>query len=176
MSYLLQSMCQIARVERFRVGGGQRLQLTIIMGILASLSTLIGASSVNAEEFLQKGDAKYLGWQTSKAKFTTCASKVIDIENGTVEKTQEKCKRPPGPAPASMVGTITRIDLPSRAIAITKGGKERNLYYPEIAERPGRRLEELKVGEWVTVSVPMAAVGEIGARAESLDIYEGEKK
>jgi hypothetical protein len=59
---------------------------------------------------------------------------------------------------------------------VTKEGKERILYYPEIAERPGRRLEELKVGERVTVSVPMEAVGEIGTRAESLDIYDGVTK
>lgn len=173
-------MCRIVHVERFRLGKLRRLQLTMFAGVLASLLTWAGAANIDAEEFLHKGDAKYLGWQTSKSKFTTCATKVIDIEDGTVEKTQEKCHKSPGPAPTSMVGTITKIDAASRAITVgSKEGtvvKERTLFYPEVAERPGRRLAELKVGEQVTISIPWVVVGEAGARAESLDIYDGVTK
>ena len=55
------------------------------------------------EERLRKKGADYLGWQTAKTKFTLCDKKLIDIGDGNVEKSQDKCAQPPGPAPITWI-------------------------------------------------------------------------
>lgn len=146
-----------------------------------SLSTLLfllpfclcfGVSSGQAEEFLHKKNAKYLGWQKSEKEFTACDQKVLQIDDGKVEKTEEKCKKPPGPGPSTVTGKIAELMANKRMFTVKdSAGKVTVFFYPELAEGKGSvPFEKLQIGETVAVTAPIAG------RADSVSLVAAHPK
>lgn len=48
-------------------------------------------ATVLAEEYLHKGQARYLGWRKGKNEFRTCWNALVEIGDGKVEQTDDKC-------------------------------------------------------------------------------------
>jgi hypothetical protein len=61
--------------------------------LLAFSLLLCLSPTVRAEEILQKGAAKYLGWVISAEKFRTCAGSELDPRGGGVQPTSRRCSK-----------------------------------------------------------------------------------
>lgn len=125
------------------------------------------SSTVIAEEWLSKGEAKYLGWRawyTSEIKFRTCSNDLIPIEDGKIEEADEKC--PKNGTPAPLVAIVTYVDVNNRALQVkNENGKLFNFFFPETAEIISKiKLKDIKIGDKVTVTSPVAG------RAEAIKI------
>lgn len=108
--------------------------------------------SAGAEEMLEKGSSRFLGWQTSKTEFTTCDKNPMPIETGRVLKTIAKCQGPVF-AVDEKTFTVTAIDTDNRMLhVVDKKGAPWNVYYPEVAEKPNSlKFGWLKPGQEIGV-------------------------
>jgi len=131
----------------------------LLFGCSISLS-----STLMAEEMLIKGESKYLGWQNSKVKFTTCQKDDIEIGDGKIEKTSEKCKKAPGgPSPLVMVGTLIAVDIKNETFQIKdEKGRSYNFFFPETMGAKVQ-LKDIKMGDKLVVISP------IKGRAEAIE-------
>jgi hypothetical protein len=131
---------------------------------LMFMSSIISSRTVVAEEMLIKGEAKYIGWQTSKLKFTTCQLDDIEIANGKIEKTSETCgKAPGGPGPLVIVGTVVDVDYKDASFQIKdERGRLYHFFFPETGGAKAE-LKLIKTGAKLTVTSP------IRGRAEAID-------
>jgi hypothetical protein len=148
--------------------GWPELLFLVIVACLSSADRLL------AEEMLHKKQARYLGWQTAKDKFTACDKTVIKIEDGKVEKTDRKCKRP-NPPPLGRppeVGIVRDSNTRDRTITLeTKDGRAQTFFYPNSNEEAGGiPLEQVRAGHKVIVSSPVAG------RAESIKPFSSPAK
>jgi hypothetical protein len=122
-------------------------------------------NNLHSEEKLKKKGVFYLGWQSTMTEFKTCDKRLIKIEDGMVEKTQDKCPDDSGPGAASqpIKGTIGAIDLENRMIEIKEEkGTTRKLFFPKVAEQSRLPLEKFKVGDSITVFVPTEGRADFG--------------
>lgn len=126
------------------------------------VSSIILPKTVGAEELLIKGEAKYIGWQTSKLKFTTCHQDDIEIGDGKIEKTMEKCQKPPdGPGPLVTAGVVKDVNINDETFQIAdEKGRSYRFFLPKGANV---RLEDIKIGERISVISP------IKGRAETIE-------
>jgi hypothetical protein len=120
------------------------------------VSFIISSSTALAEEILIKGEAKYIGWQISKLKFITCHQYEIEIGDGKIEKTSEKCqKAPSGPSPLVIVGTVVSVHPENKTFAIEdEKGQRQDLFYRETIGTKVK-LRNLKKGDKITVTSPV---------------------
>ena len=115
-----------------------------------------------AEDLLDKGGNKYLGWQVSKESFKRCDRSSIAIEGGKIRRTSDRCPEG-GPFFRPYNVKVLGIDLDNRMIkAITTNKAERLIFYPKTAEDilVGRKLSDIKLGDEIQVHVPAAFKGE----------------
>ena len=129
---------------------------------LMCLSFFISSSTVVAEEMLVKGEAKYIGWQTPKLKFTTCYQYEMEIGDGKIEKTSEKCqKAPSGPSPLVIVGTVVDVHAENETFEIEdKKGQRQDLFYRETIGTKVK-LRNLKKGDKLIVTSPIKGRAEV---------------
>lgn len=60
---------------------------------LTVMSLLFISNVVRAEDILEKGDVKYLGWKISDEKFRTCNGEEINPKDGKLVSTTRKCSK-----------------------------------------------------------------------------------
>lgn len=150
--------------------------LRYLCSYILLITFIILSDIVMAEEILIKRRVKYLGWQTSKDKFITCYKNIIEIEDGRIEKTNDKCPKRFGPGPLVVSGTIEGVDVYNKTFKVrTKEGREiSNLFYPgatiDVMTKSGnltgkQKFYDLKTGDRVRVTVP------IPGRAEAISKF-----
>jgi hypothetical protein len=118
----------------------------------------------HAEEVLLKQKVKYLGWQTATDKFAACDKTVLEIADGRVEKTTERCRREGGPGVVMMWnGTVDKVSTTEQAFTLIDAkGKRIDFYVPMGGAITWENLKSLKKGDKVSVSGP------VPGRAESI--------
>ena len=134
------------------------------LGVLIA-SVLLGAfcfggARVMAEEILITKEGIHLGWVTSKDIFTTCRKTIMEIGDGIVEKTKDRC---PNFATTSLVkGSVDSIDDSNQILLVKdEGGQIQKLFFFENTERDSRtQLKDLEKGDKVIVTVPIPGRGE----------------
>lgn len=110
------------------------------------------SACAEAEEFLHKGEATYLGWQTSNEQFVSCNRKIHKIGDGKIEKTTEKCPKDRTPGPIMFTGTVKEVNQDAMTFKVSKEGKVYNFFYPEeFAEKGSASFSDIKAGNTVTV-------------------------
>jgi hypothetical protein len=130
------------------------------------MSFIISSSTVSAEEMLVKGEAKYIGWQTSKLKFTTCYQYEMEIGDGRIEKTSEKCQKAPnGPGPLVTGGTIEAVNFKDETFELKDNKGQSHEYFIQKVQ-----LKNLKKGSNVIVISPVK-----GRAAKVIEVAIGEK-
>ncbi len=113
-----------------------------------------------AEEILITNNAIHLGWVTSKNTFTTCHKKIIEIGEGSVEKTKNTC--PVVDRTQFVKGLVDGIDDSNQILSIRdEEGQIQELFFFENTQPYDKtRLKDLEKGDRVTVTVPIA--GRVG--------------
>jgi hypothetical protein len=128
------------------------LSVFIASVLLAAFS--FGGTTVMAEEILITKNAIHLGWVTSKDKFTTCRNTIIEIGEGSVEATKDRC---PSLERMSLVkGSVDGIDDPNQILSVKdEGGQIQKLFFFETTGRHYKtQLKDLEKGDKVIVTVP----------------------
>ena len=133
---------------------------------LAVLITLVllgifpfGGTRVMAEEILITENGIHLGWVTSKNTFTTCRKTIIQIADGSVEKTKNSC--PSFERTPLVKGLVDSIDGPNQILLVREeGGQIQTLFFFENTEGDGKtHLKDLEKGDKVIVTVPIPGRG-----------------
>jgi hypothetical protein len=129
---------------------------------LLFVSSIISSRTVIAEEMLIKGEAKYIGWQTSKFIFTTCHQDDIEIGDGKIERTSEKCQKAPGgPGPLVMVGTVEAVDPKDETFRIKdEKGRSYDFFFRETGGAKVQ-LKDIKTGYKLAVISPIKGRAEV---------------
>jgi hypothetical protein len=72
-----------------------KLRLALLYLLTISVLLVSTPASVYAEDYLYKGDAKYLGWEQADNKFQTCSGTILDRGDGRIEKNVDDSCAPP---------------------------------------------------------------------------------
>ncbi len=125
-----------------------------IASVLLGLFSFWG-SRATAEEILITNNAIHLGWVTSKDTFTTCHKEILEIGEGSVEKTKQTC--PVFEKIQSVKGLVDSIDGSNQTLWIRdEKGKIQELFFFENAQSYDKtQLKDLEKGDRVTVTVPI---------------------
>jgi hypothetical protein len=103
------------------------------------------------EELLSKEGLKYLGWVIEKDKFKTCDKTLMEIGNGKIDPTNDKC---PKNGPLKFRGRVIRVEQvdDNTVFEMTdqKGHTYKLFFYKDAGKLMG-----LKRGVEVTVTVPV---------------------
>ncbi len=128
---------------------------SVLLGFLSFCGT-----RAMAEEILITNNAIHLGWVTSKNTFTTCHKMIIEIGEGSVEKTKQTCPVPE--KTQSVKGLVDSIDGPNQILWIRDDkGQIQELFFFENTQSYGKtQSKDLEKGDRVTVTVPIA--GRVG--------------
>ncbi len=113
-----------------------------------------------AEEILITNNAIHLGWATSKNTFTTCRKEIIEIGEGSVEKTKQTC--PVLERTQLVKGLVDSIDGSNQILWIRdeKGQTQELFFFENTQSYDKTQLKDLEKGDRVTVTVPIA--GRVG--------------
>ena len=113
-----------------------------------------------AEEILITNNAIRLGWVTSKNTFTTCHKEIIEIGEGSVEKTKHTC---PSLERTQLVkGLVDSIDGSNQILWIRdeKGQIQELFFFENTQPFDETQFKDLEKGDRVTITVPIA--GRVG--------------
>ena len=129
--------------------------------LLSSILLISISETVIAEEMLFKQENKYLGWQTGKDQFKTCNNRYIQVGDGKVEKTGQKCERRTGPGPLMTKGEVERVDTNKNTFTIRDASGQSHEFfyrasYPASEGLQKTELKDLKAGDKVIVNAPIA--------------------
>jgi len=121
--------------------------------LLAAFS--FGTNGVMAEEILITNNGIHLGWVTSKDKFTTCRKTVMEIGEGSVEETKDRC--PSFERVLLVKGLVDSIDTRNQILWVKdEGGQIQKLFFFKTTEGQGKtQLKDLENGDKVIVTVPI---------------------
>src|SRR5437762_1059657 len=73
----------------------EKLRLALLYLLTTSMLLVCTPASAYAEDYLYKGDAKYLGWEQNNNKLKTCDGTILDEGDGKIEKNvNDKCPLP----------------------------------------------------------------------------------
>ncbi len=138
----------------------------MVKGLAALVATVLlptfslGPPRLMAEEILITGNGIHLGWVTAKNTFTTCRKMIMEIGEGRIEGTKNRC---PFLEKTSLVkGLVDNIDEPNQTLWIKdEGGQIQELFFFDNAESSDRtRLNDFEKGDKVIVTVPSPGRGE----------------
>jgi hypothetical protein len=156
-------MCLTSPASRSRPIAVRELSKRLLWSvylIYAVLST--GTLALRGEDMLIKKGAMYIGWQTATNEFRTCRGPKIAIGDGVIAKTTEKCPKDPPPNPNAaefplkLNGTVLAVDAEKRTIQIKSDkGLTYVLFLPKQGETASHHFADMKVGDQVTVAVPI---------------------
>ncbi len=138
----------------------------MVKGLAALVTTVLlftfslGPPRLMAEEILITGNGIHLGWVTEKNTFMTCRKMIMEIGEGRIEQTKNRC--PYFEKTSLMKGWVDRIDGPNQTLWIKdEGGQIQKLFFFDIAESIDRTsLNDLGKGDKVVVTVPAPGRGE----------------
>jgi hypothetical protein len=127
------------------------LSVFIASVLLAAFS--FGGTGVTAEEILITKDGIHLGWVTSKDTFTTCRKTIMDIGEGSVERTKNTC--PDFEKMPLVKGVVDNIDVSNQILWVrNEGGQIQGFYFFETTEGYGKtQLKDLEKGDKVIITV-----------------------
>ena len=129
------------------------LSVFIASVVLAAFSFV--GTTVMAEEILITKNGIHLGWVTSKDKFTTCRNAIMEIGEGSVEATKDRC---PSFEKVSLVeGLVDGIDGSNQILSVKdEGGQIQKLFFFEdTGGHYKTQLKDLEKGDKVIVTVPI---------------------
>ncbi len=129
------------------------LSVFIASVLLAGLS--LGGTKVMAEEILITKNGIHLGWVTSKDKFTTCRNTVMEIGEGSVEATKNRC--PSFERMPLVKGSVDSIDDPNQILWVKdeRGQIQKLFFFGTTGGHNKTQLKDLEKGENVIVTVPI---------------------
>ncbi len=139
--------------ERRWMGMPKNLSI-MIASVLLGFFSFWGVRTM-AEEILTTNNAIHLGWVTSKNTFTTCHKEILEIGEGSVEKTKQTC---PGFERTQLVkGLVDSIDGSNQILWVRDGeGQIQELFFFENIESYEKtQLRDLEKGDKITVTVPI---------------------
>jgi hypothetical protein len=137
--------------------------------LLVAIAILLGAGYAAGEELLVKGESKFLGWKTGIDDFKTCKKRSMRIENGKIEKTNQKCEESTL-RPTMVRGEVEQVDESKRTVRIRDAqGVSHKVFYAE----PGLAGDDigsmgLKAGDKVVATVPVEGRAERVVREQSI--------
>ena len=131
----------------------------LIASVLLGFFSFWGTPAM-AEEILITNNAIHLGWVTSRNTFTTCRKTIIEIGEGSVEKTKQTC--PFFERTQLVKGLVDSIDGSNQILWVRdEGGQIQELFIFENTQSYDKtQLNDLEKGHRVTVTVPIA--GRVG--------------
>ena len=94
--------------------------VTIFIALVILAGFFSGETRVMAEEILITKDGIHLGWVTSKDKFTTCRRTIMEIGEGSIEETKDRC--PSFERIALVKGLVDSIDTPNQILSVRDEG------------------------------------------------------
>jgi len=133
--------------------------LLLVAFIISSVEAI-----ATAEDFLTKGEARYLGWTQPGSWFKTCDNEYLSIEKGKVEPTKEVCHKigPPsllgyGGTPFTVRGAVKDVNESDSTVKVKdQSGEVKEFYYHVRAgaEKDSLKLKDLTRGDDIIVSGP----------------------
>ena len=128
-----------------------------VLVFILFFSAILITGPLFGEEILVKEELKYLGWQTSKDQFRTCSNTAIQIGNGRIEATGEKCPEPQRIRPAMTIGTVQMVDVAGQTFEIKDNNGRLQTYFFSLPDKwkTYEALRSLKLGDKVIVTSPI---------------------
>ncbi len=123
---------------------------------LVFVCSMVWSGPVLGEEILVKGNGKHLGWRVAANRFVTCSQAEMEIGEGRIERTGEKCSEH-GNNSLLASGLVEFVDVKNRTLRVkAESGKSHELFYPAGAELDtGVPLTKVEVGDTVMVWGPV---------------------
>jgi hypothetical protein len=108
------------------------------------------------EEILLNRNGKHLGWRVAANRFATCAQAEMEIGEGRIERTDEKCPEH-GNNTLVASGDVEFVDVKNRTLRVRdESDKLHELFYPVRAElKTEVPLTDVEVGSIVMVWGPV---------------------
>ena len=119
-------------MRNYRYSKGWFMNNTVLIAGL--LPALMFADGVKAEEYLIRGDAKFLGWRVSDQEFETCDKTQMPIRDGRIVIAREKCGGVPPPAIAELPGIVVAVKVDKNILTIIFDAKALKKLNPKQRE------------------------------------------